>query len=319
MKMSKSTGLFHRIDSNQAADPSKGTVHWNPLKSLWWTTMLLGWVVLGTIWFSWSAVAVFIITCAFTLCLGHSIGMHRKLIHESFESPLWVERILVYLGTLVGLGGPFTMMHTHDMRDWAQRLPSCHPFLSHQNPILKDFWWQLHCKLHLSSPPEYSIPTRIATDPFYKFIQRTSMLQQIPLALVLLSLGDWGWVAWGICGRVSASIFGHWLVGWFAHNQGGRDWQVTGASVQGHNVPYCGTLTFGECYHNNHHAFPVSAKLGIYPGQIDPGWITLRVMQCLHLVSKLKEPKDLAPRAELKRLDTSGANLSSLTIITACQ
>jgi len=102
--------------------------------------MLIGWVVLGTLYFSWSAVIVFLATTAFILCLGHSIGMHRLLIHESFKCSPVMEKLLVYTGTLVGLGGPMTMMHMHDMRDWAQRQPNCHPFLSHNTGILTDFW-----------------------------------------------------------------------------------------------------------------------------------------------------------------------------------
>lgn len=102
--------------------------------------MALGWAVLGTLHFSVSAVAVFLILTAITLCLGHSLGMHRKLIHHAFETPKWVERCLVYLGTLVGLGGPFTMMYAHDIRDWAQRKPACHDFLSHGQGVVTDFW-----------------------------------------------------------------------------------------------------------------------------------------------------------------------------------
>jgi stearoyl-CoA desaturase (delta-9 desaturase) len=55
----------------------------------------------------------------------------------------------------------------------------------------------------------------------------------------------------------------------------------------------------GECWHNNHHAFPGSAKLGIYPGEWDPGWWTLRAMQGLGLVSALRLPQDLPARPEL--------------------
>jgi sn-1 stearoyl-lipid 9-desaturase len=309
MEQNKDTGLFTRVGKFHEADPNLGAVRWSPVKSLWWTGMLLGWVILGSIFFSWGAVAAFIVTCAVTLCLGHSIGMHRKLIHESFDSPLWVEKCLVYLGSLVGMGGPMTMMEAHDMRDWAQRLPSCHSFLSHQSGILKDFWWQLHCKLYLSQPPIYAVPERVSQDGFYRFVQQTSMLQQLPLGLLLFLIGGWGWVAWGICGRVTVSIFGHWLVGYFAHNSGGRDWQVNDAAVQGHNVPYCGIVTFGESWHNNHHAFPGSAKLGIYPGQADIGWLALKALEKIHLVNNLKEPKHLAPREELRKIDLSGAKL----------
>ena len=295
-------GLFDRINFDGAGNPCKGDVRWSPAKSLWWTGMLVGWLVLGTIYFSWLAVGAFLVTTAVTLCLGHSLGMHRKLIHESFDSPPWVEKVMVYLGTLVGLGGPFTMMHTHDMRDWAQRQPDCHDFLSHQRRILTDFWWQLHCRLHLREPPEYKYPLKLTGSRYYRFIEHTWMLQQLPLAIVLFMLGGWGFVAWGICARVTVSIFGHWVIGYFAHNQGHRDWHIHGAAVQGYNIRHFGLITFGECWHNNHHAFPGSARLGLLKGQFDPGWLVLKALRKIGLVHGLRQPDDLPDRSELCRL-----------------
>ncbi|MBL4785720.1 MAG: acyl-CoA desaturase [Cohaesibacteraceae bacterium] len=264
--------------------------------------MALGWVIMGSLYFSWSSVAVFIGFTATTLCLGHSLGMHRKLIHESFECVPWLEKVMIWCGVLVGLGGPFTMMHMHDMRDWAQRQKNCHPFLSHQSSMTKDFWWQLHCKLHLVYPPNYHLPSKIAKDRFYQFLQQTSLLQQLLPGVVFYVLGGWGWVAWGICGRVTISIFGHWLVGYHAHNIGSRDWHITGAAVQGYNVPAALLFSFGECWHNNHHAFPQSAKMGLYKGQIDPGWVVLKGLMRLGLVYNVKQPKDLPKRPELSRI-----------------
>ena len=289
------------IDSDQT-NCKDGAVRWSPAKSLWFSTMALGWVTGGTVFFSWSAVAIFFILCAIILCGGHSLGMHRKLIHDSFDCPKWLERLGVYLGTLVGLGGPFTMMRTHDMRDWAQRQTECHDFFSHGSSIAKDFWWQVHCKLHLENSPDFAFPSKLTDDPFMIWLQRTAMLQQIPLAITLHLWGGWGFVFWGICGRVTASIFGHWLVGYFAHNQGHQNWIVDGAAVQGHNVNWCGLITFGECWHNNHHAFPESAQLGVYKGQSDPGWWVLKNLEFIGLVQNLKRPQDLSPRAELRRL-----------------
>jgi len=298
----KGHAIYSRINFYSRSSPIKGIVRWSPTKSLWWIGMFMGWIVLGIQFSTISAVGVFLILCAVTLCLGHSIGMHRKLIHESFDSPIWVERFLVYLGTLVGLGGPFTMMRMHDTRDWAQRMPKCHEFLSHQQDIATDFWWQLHCKLYLYEAPDFKFPERMKTDRFYRFLQATSMLQQLPLALVLYSIGGWGWVAWGVCARVCVSIFGHWLVGYFAHNSGHRDWHLEGASVQGYNVRHLGLITFGECWHNNHHAFPNSAKLGHNKEQFDPGWIVLQSMQKFGLVWNLNTPDMLPQRQNLTSL-----------------
>ncbi|MDB2407709.1 acyl-CoA desaturase [Jannaschia sp.] len=293
--------VHDRIDFGGPADPMQGRVVWSPVKSLWWTGMTVLWLTVGIAEISLSALAVFLVLTATTLCLGHSIGMHRLLIHRSFAAPRWLRRTLAYLGTLVGLGGPFTMMFTHDLRDWAQRSPACHPFLSHQNGIAKDFWWQLHCKLHLDREPAFRFPTDMTSDPVMRVLQSTSMLQQLPLALLLWAIGGWGWVAWGIGARVSVSILGHWLVGWFAHNGVRRDWHIEGASTQGYNVPHLGLVTFGECHHNNHHAFPGSARLGL-EGQADPGWWVLCAANRLGLITNLQTPETLPPRPELARL-----------------
>ncbi len=298
------TDLFARIDFNSDADPTFGDVKWSPVKSLWWSGMTLAWLVIGTIHFSMSAFAVFIVLSAVTLCLGHSLGMHRRLIHHAFDAPKWLKRLLVYLGTLVGLGGPFTMMYTHDIRDWAQRSADCHAFLSHKRGILKDFWWQLHCKLHLEREPEFNFPAELRDDAFYRVLQATSMLQQVPLGILLFVLGGWGWVAWGICARVSISISGHWIVGYFAHNHGERDWHLKGASTQGYNLNHLGLVTFGECWHNNHHAFPGSARLGLQHGQFDPGWIVLQALRWLGLVWNIQTPQTLPDRNNLVRIAT---------------
>lgn len=293
--------ITDRVIDSPSSNCHDGAVRWTPVKSLLWLTMTAGWIIGGSLYFSWSAVAVFFALCALTLCGGHSLGMHRKLIHDSFDCPKWLERLGVYLGTLVGLGGPFTMMKTHDMRDWAQRQSACHAYFSHGSHILKDFWWQIHCRLDLCSPPEFSYPDKLTHDPYMIWLQRTALLQNVILASVLYAWGGWGFVAWGVCGRVSISIFGHWLIGYFAHNRGYQDWIIETASVQGHNIKYCGLLTFGECWHNNHHAFPESAKLGLYNGQVDPGWWVLKVFEKTGLVSNLVLPKDLPLRHNLKR------------------
>lgn len=291
-----------RIMDTEQSDCLTGDVVWSPVKSIWWTSMTLGWIIIGSLYFSWGAVLAFFIVTATTIIGGHSLGMHRKLIHDSFDCPKWLERLGVWLGTLVGIGGPFTMMQTHDLRDWAQRKSDCHVYLRHGSPMLKDYWQQIHGSLKLDHPPDYEYPKKLTDDKFMGFIQSTAFLQQLIPAALLYYIGGPGFVAWAICGRVSISIFGHWLVGWFAHNQGHKEWIVDGAAVQGHNIRFCGIITAGECWHNNHHAFPESAKIGLNPGQPDPGWWILKGLEKIGLVSNLVTPEDLPLRNELRHV-----------------
>ena len=293
---------------NGSGDAIAGTVTLSPAKTVF-LTLIYGGTVAALFCFSWPAFALFLATTAGVLCFGHSLGMHRRLIHHSFDCPLWLERGMVYLGTLVGLGGPFTMVYTHDMRDWAQRQPHCHDYFAHRSHFWKDAYWQLFCDIRLAHPPAIEYEDSLAQDRFYKFIERWWMWQNLPWAVLFFMIGGWPFVFWGVCARVAACVTGHWLVGHFAHREGHQSWRVTTAGVQGYNVKFAGLITFGESWHNNHHAFPGSARIGLYAGEIDPGWWVLRAFERLGLAKNLKQPADLAPRPELERVEQGQATI----------
>lgn len=284
-----------RIDPD--ADPSKGTVTWDPWRSLWNGGMLISALVLGPIYFSWDAVLVFVVLLELTLLAGHSVGFHRRLIHRTFECPKWLERVLVWLGTLVGMQGPFWVIQSHDFRDWAQRQPDCHPYLRHGQGRLKDAFWNLHCQLQLAVPPGFDPGPGISDDRFYQFLQRYWMLQQVPVAIALFALGGMPWLVWGVFVRVATGVSMHWFVGYICHSHGPQSWHVNGGSIQAHNVPWAAIPSMGESWHNNHHAFPASARHGLYPGQTDPGFAFICLLARLGLAWNIQTPQAL-PRRE---------------------
>jgi stearoyl-CoA desaturase (delta-9 desaturase) len=303
--LQRAEGTFRSVRMRDGAqsDALRGSVHWKPGKSLHISGMTLLALLGGPVFFTWGALALFLVSTGVTVCLGHSLGMHRRLIHRAYECPTSIERLFVYLGTLVGMAGPYGMIRQHDMRDWAQRKPACHAYLAHRSSLLRDYYWQLHCELRLLHPPELTFERRVAEDRFYRGLERTWMLQQLPWATLFFLLGGIPWVVWGIAVRVATSVSGHWLVGYFAHNRGARSWAVQGAGVQGYNVPYCALITMGESWHNNHHAFPSSARLGLKAGERDPGWWVLMLLARLGLVWGIKTPDTLPRRANLLPLE----------------
>lgn len=278
-------------------DAVAGQVRWDPLHSLWNGAMLATTLVFGATTFSPGALTVFILSTGATLLLGHSVGFHRRLIHGSFDCPLWLERTLVWFGTLVGMSGPFWMIRTHDLRDWAQRQAACHDYLAHRRPMVIDAVWQMHCRLVLDRPPAFDLG-RVGRDPFYRFLERTWMLQQAPIAVALWLIGGWGFVVWGVCARVSISVIGHWFVGHLAHRRGPQTWLVHEAGVQAHDVPWAAIPTMGEAWHNNHHAFPGSARIGLYPGQSDWGFRFIQLLERLGLAWNVRTPKTMADRIQ---------------------
>ena len=302
MKHPRATYSNPRIDRPGAvADAHAGVVRADPVKIAWVGSMLILGTIGSALTVSVGGVGIFLASTIVTLCLGHSVGMHRRFIHRAYDCPKWMEYLFVHFGVLVGLAGPYGMLRTHDTRDWAQRQARCHDYFSHKSAWYRDLWWQLFCTIDLCYPPEFEMEAEIENDRVYRFMENTWMLQQLPWAVLFFWIGDWSWVFWGICSRVTVSVFGHWLIGHFAHNTGGKIWHVTGAAVQGYNIPWSALLTMGESWHNNHHAFPGSARMGLDKGQWDPGWWVLLALRRLGLVSNLVTPESIEPRPELVR------------------
>jgi sn-1 stearoyl-lipid 9-desaturase len=219
-----SEGAFkvNSLGNLEHADAGSGRLKWDAPRSIWNMSFDAGALILGPMFFSWSGVVVFLALSGFTLCVGHSVGFHRRLIHRSFECPKWLERVMIYVGVLVGMGGPLWTVGLHDIRDWAQRQANCHWFLRHGKSVLADGFYYLNFKLLFDQPPQFNAGPGISDDPFYRFLQRTWMLHQIPIALVLFWLGGWSWVVWGVVVRVAVCFTMHWYIAHVAHRRGLR-------------------------------------------------------------------------------------------------
>lgn len=291
----------HRVHVQSPNDVLNGKVTYSPAKSCWFLVMAAGAFIGAPLTFTWPSFALFVVSTVTVLLFGHSLGSHRRLIHRSYECPRWLEMTFIWLGSQVGLAGPLGLLRQHEVRDYAQRLPDCHDYLKHGQPFLIDGWWQLNCRLELTNPPDLHLEKSIVNDRFIQWLERTWTAQHLAIAVALYAIGGWSFVFWGVCARVTAGVFGHWLIGWFAHNHGELNYRVTDAAVQGRNIPFVSLLTMGESWHNNHHAFPGSARLGLRQGEWDPGWWVLNGLSQVGLVWNLKLPKDLPFRPELSR------------------
>lgn len=275
----------HRI-SGDGADPCTGQIRLDPAKLLWNGVMLLG-AIAAPFFVTLPAILLCLVTTYVTLLLGHSVGMHRMMIHRNVDAISAVERGLILLGTWVGIGGPAQIIAVHDLRDWAQRHPNCHDYFTHRRSYWRDLSWQLFYRFNFDAPPTVTLEARYANDRFYQHLSRYWRWHQVGLAALLFLIGGVPFVLWGVCLRVAISTVGHWSVTYLCHNPGPGRYDVAEAGVQASDLsgPLLGFLTHGECWHSNHHAFPESARIGLYKGQIDPaarviewlagiGWVT---------------------------------------------
>ena len=113
-----------RVDGRNA-DCCAGKVVLDWPKALWNSAMLCG-AIAALFVASVPAILVFLVLTYSTLLVGHSVGMHRMMIHRAFKAKPWLRRLLIYIGTVVGVAGPFGIIRIHDTRDWAQREAECH-------------------------------------------------------------------------------------------------------------------------------------------------------------------------------------------------
>ena len=85
----------HRMQARDAlTNPLEGRVHLAPFKAFWYLSIITIAVLGGIATFSWAAATVALALTLLTLCLGHSIGLHRLLIHRSFECSPALEPLL---------------------------------------------------------------------------------------------------------------------------------------------------------------------------------------------------------------------------------
>ena len=271
----------------------------DPAKAAWNGGMLLTTLLFAAPLFTWGAFALFLAATYASLLVGHSVGMHRMMIHRSFACAKPVERLLVYVGVLVGVAGPFGIIRIHDVRDWAQRQPDCHDFFAHRRNLALDLIWQLAFRFAFERAPILTVEPHFRDDSWHRFFERSWRLHQLPLAALFYLGGGWPWLVWGVCARVVVSSAGHWTITHFCHRPGHGRWLVKGASVQASNLPGLGLITYGECWHNNHHAFPESARIGLERGQLDPAWWLIAALERLGVAWAVGRPRGESSREDL--------------------
>jgi fatty-acid desaturase len=269
-----------------------GRVRPDPVRALWLWGMAVPGLVAGVPALSRTTTALALVLALLSLCLGHSVGLHRGIIHRAYDCGPWLRGLLAWLFVLSGLGGPLSWARLHAVRDYWQNRQDCPRYFAYDHGLLRDFGWNLHCRFEpADNRADGRLPADVLRDRWLLFLEATWPLHVLALAgLIAATLGP-GAVAVCISARTAAGIAGHWFVGYAAHSWGERPHAIAGAKECGTNLRLLGVLSFGEGFHNNHHAFPRSARMGLGRGQVDLGWIALGLLRRLGLVRSVRTPE----------------------------
>ncbi len=265
---------------------------------------------LGALWpplFRLSDLAVLAVVSYCTGALGITLCYHRALTHRSLRLRKPLEYLFAVFGTLALQGDPIRWVAVHRKH---------HAHADHEgdpHSIQLGFKWAHVDWLyrHNIAYPSQDEIARYApdlyADRFYRALSYLAAPLQLAFAAGLFLLGGWSWVVWGIFVRLVVSYHSTWLVNSAAHMLGYRTYRTSDHST---NCWWVAVLSFGEGWHNNHHAFPFSARHGLRWFEIDMTWWHVKLLAFLRLADRIRIPSEVMRNrlayANLRPLSSSG-------------
>ena len=237
--------------------------------------------------FNWGAVIVMMVLYYITGAWGITLGFHRLLTHRSLKINKYLEPVIAVIGVLALQGGPIEWIATHRAHH-AHTDKKGDPHDIHQGGWWSHMaWLYRHNEARLTPEQQRRLAPDLADSKFYQFLEKTYVLWQVALGLALLAVGGVSWLIWGIFVRCVVVYHITWLVNSAAHMSGYQSFRTGDKSM---NNWWVAILAWGEGWHNNHHAFPSSARHGLRWFEIDLTWMTIRALSWLRLAKDIKLP-----------------------------
>ena len=258
-------------------------------KVSWVTTIVLVIFHIGAIAalfdFSWTRLAITAVLYWMAIGFGIGMGYHRLLTHRSYKVPRFFEYFLAVCGTLTLEGGPIFWVathrvhHQHSDQEGDPHSPTEGGFWAHMG------WIMFGEAKHNDTQAMARYAPDLGKDGFYVWLNEYHYVPLVVLGLILLAFGGWPMVYWGIFLRVVVGLHATWLVNSATHMWGARRFMT---KDQSRNNWWVAILTFGEGWHNNHHAHPTSARHGLAWYELDITWIQISFLQRLGFARNVK-------------------------------
>jgi len=220
--------------------------------------------------------------------LGIGMAYHRLLTHRGYKTPKWVEYFLTVCATLALEGGPIFWVATHRIHHQFSDVDG-----DPHSPIDGKWWahmgWILMGKsMHHDTTTLARYVPDLAKDKFHVWITKYHYVPMIVLGVALLAVGGVPFLMWGVFVRTVVGLHATWLVNSATHSWGSRRFVTRDLST---NSWWVALLTFGEGWHNNHHAYPTAAQHGFTWYEVDLNWYGIWVLKTLGLAWDIKRVK----------------------------
>ncbi len=212
---------------------------------------------------------------------GHWHGLSPAADPPRVRTPKWLEYFLTLCATTALEGGPIFWVATHRIH---------HQFSDQDgdphSPVDGKWWahmgWILMGKsMHHDTTTLARYVPDLAKDKFHVWITKYHYVPMIVLGLVLLAIGGLPFLMWGIFVRTTLGLHATWMVNSVTHTWGSRRFATRDLSTN--NWVVGSLFTWGEGWHNNHHAHPVSARHGLAWYEFDMNWYGIWLLKKLGL------------------------------------
>ncbi len=229
-------------------------------------------------YFSWTNLAVMLLLYVMT-GLGVTVGYHRLLAHRSFRVPPWLEYTLATSGVIALQGSPTTWVsdhrqhHFHSDRDHDPHDINRGLLYAHMG------WIFFERPREAEHRRKLRMARDLMADPYYRWLDRYHYVPGLAVGAALLLIGGLPLFLWGFCLRLVVLYHSTWLVNSAAHAWGYRNFE----DAKGANNWLVALLAFGEGWHNNHHAWPGSARHGMRRWEVDVSWWLIATLRRLGL------------------------------------
>jgi fatty-acid desaturase len=261
----------------------------NRQKLNWLTSVVLIFLHTGAIaalfMFSWPVVAATVFLYWMTIGLGISMGYHRLHTHRSYRVPRILEYFFAVCGTLTLEGGPIFWVATHRLHHQKSDQPG-DPHSPRDGAWWSHVGWILFGETNHNNTRMMSrYAPDLAKDPFYVWLNNYHWVPLAVLGVLLYAIGGLPLFLWGGCLRVVVGLHSTWLVNSATHMWGRRRFETRDDS---RNSWWVALLTFGEGWHNNHHAHPTSARHGLAWYELDHSWILISILKFFGIAKSIK-------------------------------
>ena len=238
--------------------------------------------------FSWEALGIAVLMHWLCGSIGICLGYHRLLTHRSLRLPKWLEYVVVTIGVLALQGGPLFWVGTHRMHHAFTEDNERDPYSANRGFWWSHMLWLVYPRGQTFDPEAHrQFAPRLARDPYYCWLERYFIVPQLILALGLYVWGGLPYVMYGTVVRIVVLWHSTWFINSATHVQGYRTFEIEDGS---RNLWWAGLLTYGEGWHNNHHAAPNIAPAGRQWWEIDMTWWVILGLERLGLAYDIKRP-----------------------------